>query len=101
MPALNYPPSPPTPPGGVCLSDVQHGLLSSLSVQGNGVSVSASLARNLTFRDIQCDRVLYKGKAWVVDCEGCSVSNVSCAPGVEARTSEHAGGWVSARCVCW
>lgn len=51
---------------------------------GNGGNVVGSGVANVSFVDVGCTPVLYKGKAWALQCEGCTTRNVSCI-GPEGR----------------
>eukprot|EP01043_Picozoa_sp_COSAG02_P036951 COSAG02_NODE_2743_length_8115_cov_5.631487_2_plen_433_part_00 len=69
--------------GGLCIAGptTRDGTVSKLAVVGNGGNIVGSGAQNLTFVDIVCDMVLYKNKAWALDCAGCDLRNVSCNGG--------------------
>lgn len=65
--------------GGICIAgSTRDGNIGSLAVVGNGGNLVGSGAQNLSLADILCDMVLYKNKAWALECAGCHVSNVSC-----------------------
>jgi hypothetical protein len=75
--------------GGLCIAGphTRDGSVSRVSIVGNGGNIVGAEAENLTFSDVLCDMVLYKGKAWALDCEDCRVHNVSCHNGTTSDTS--------------
>lgn len=70
--------------GGICIAGTtQDGNFSNLVVVGNGGNIVGSgVAKNLSFVDIMCDMVLYRNKAWALECDGCYMHNVSCHGGM-------------------